>query len=173
MKLINKYGMWLVIAGVLAFVLYKYNLNKPGIEAGELMPDISFATLDGDYYDSESLRGKYVLIDFWGSWCPPCKAANAELKSLYKEVQNNEKFSENFTLISIAYESDSTAWLKAIEDQRLNWPIQVMEHQRGDTPLTRAFKVVAFPTNFLIDPQGRIVGVNVSQTAVISRLRKI
>lgn len=173
MKSISKILTWLVVIGAVVFIYTQYKKSQPGIEAGDMMPSISFTTLDGMYYDNSNFKGQYILIDFWGSWCIPCRAANAELKSLYKEVQKTDKFAEKFSLISIGYERDSTQWLKAIEDQRLTWPLHAMEDQKGDTPLTRAFKIVAFPTNILINPDGRIVGVNVSQTEVISRLRKL
>lgn len=173
MKYLSKYGVWLVMVVILAYLVKQYYDNKPKLEAGVQAPEFVFTALNGETYDKSSFGGKYVLIDFWGSWCLPCRAANAELKSLYREVQANEKYMDNFSIVSIGYEEDSTKWLNAIEEQNLTWPIQVMEYQRGDVPLTSAFKIVAFPSNYLLDPQGRIVGVNVSSTAVISRLKKL
>ncbi len=172
MKFMNKYGVWIVIIGLVIYLFYRTEQAKPDIEAGEMAPEFSFVALDGNTYTNSSFKGQFVLIDFWGSWCRPCKVANAKLKHLYQEVLETEKYRENFSLVSIAYEKDSSEWLNAIENQKLTWPIQAMEKQNGNSPMVRDFKIQAFPTNFLINPDGRIVAVNVSQTTVIKRLKE-
>lgn len=174
MEQIKKYGIWVLLLGVIVYFFYTSRADSYGLQAGEPAPDFHFTALNGKEYNLDSFKGQYVLIDFWGSWCFPCRAANAKLRNMYHEIQANKDYRNNFSLVSIAYEKDSTAWLNVIKQQQLFWPIHVMEKQiEGYHPVLNKFEVKAFPTNFLINPDGRIVGVNVSPTNVILRLKEM
>jgi thiol-disulfide isomerase/thioredoxin len=108
-------------------------------------PDFTVTTADGEYIDSEDLRGKVVLVDFWGTWCGPCRASIPALASLAK------KFSKNpFVLLSVDVGDEAGEWRAFIAKNKMTWP----QHQDRNGKVQRAFQVRSFPTYVLIDHEG-------------------
>jgi peroxiredoxin len=96
-------------------------------------------------------RGKYVLLDFWASWCVPCRKENPFLLEAFNKYRD-----KGFVIISISMDHVKESWLKAIEQDRLNW-VHLSELNGLDNKVARLYGVQPIPDNFLIDPQGRIV----------------
>ncbi|KQC00879.1 TlpA disulfide reductase family protein [Pedobacter sp. Hv1] len=129
--------------------LAERKLGIPGVMA----PAFAKEDINGKKLSLTDLKGKYVLLDFWGSWCVPCRKGNPHLIKLYEKYKNM-----GFEIIGIAADDRTPdAWRKAVADDKLPW-LQVLQ---GDTPLTAisvSYNVTAYPTSILIDREGKIIG---------------
>ena len=125
------------------------------VSIGAQAPDFTLTTPEGKPVALSSLRGKYVLVDFWASWCGPCRRENPNVAAVYQTYKDR-----NFEIlgVSIDVERNRAQWLKAIADDKLTWP-QISD-LRQDNEAARLYSVQAIPQNFLIDPTGKIVATN-------------
>jgi peroxiredoxin len=144
-----------IILVLLAFAWFQY--RKPSVTAGDMAPDFEASAPDGRKIQLSDLRGQYVLLQFWGSWCGPCRKENPELVALY----NNYK-AQSFTIFSVGIEQNLQAWERAIEVDGLVWPHHFATNERFDHPAAKLYNVKSIPSTFLINPEGRIMGVNLS-----------
>ncbi|NML22734.1 AhpC/TSA family protein [Pseudoflavitalea sp. G-6-1-2] len=115
---------------------------------GNLVDDFTLSTPVGDSISFSSFRGKYVMVDFWSSWCGPCKASFPHMKEVYQKYQG-----KNFEILGISIDEEKAAWLKEIDKQRLPWP-QVLDTKKI---YVTSFGVTGVPTAFLISPEGKIL----------------
>jgi peroxiredoxin len=136
---------------------------------GALAPDFSLPDPSGQPVKLSNLRGQYVLVDFWASWCRPCRAENPNVAKAYATYQK-----QNFTVVSISLDSQSAraAWLKAILDDGLTWP-QVSDLRGFNTEVAQRYSISSIPQNFLLDPQGRIVAKNLRGEALSEKLAQV
>ncbi|MFH2143010.1 MAG: TlpA disulfide reductase family protein [Bacteroidota bacterium] len=138
-------------------------LNQNGSEALEIAePDTN-----GDTIRLSSLRGKYVLLDFWASWCAPCRQENPNLVANYNKYK-----SKGFEIYSVSLDKDKNAWIKAIKDDKLNW-VHVSDLKFWSSYPAMLYKVQSVPANFLIDPDGKIIAQNLRGGALGSKLSEI
>jgi peroxiredoxin len=126
------------------------------VAVGATAPDFTQATPDGKPLTLSSLRGKYVLIDFWASWCGPCRRENPNVVAAYNKFKD-----KGFTILGVSLDKDTgrEAWLKAIEKDGLAWN-QVSDLKYWQNAAAKDYGVQAIPQNFLIDPSGKIVATN-------------
>ena len=123
-------------------------LTTPGLE----FPNIVDRTIDGKEFELAGFRGKYVLLDFWGSWCKPCLAEVPQLKELI------EKHDGKLEVIGIACNDDKERLAKTIAANGINWP-QILEGRERESNYSNRFGVRSFPTKLLLDPQGKILKI--------------
>ena len=129
-------------------------------------PSFILPNINGDSVKLSDFKGKYVLIDFWASWCAPCRAANPTLVKTYNELKNRD-----FTIVSISVDKNRELWLKAIEKDGLIWPN--LSTVSGWDEVSDAYGVKAVPQNFLIDPQGIIIDKNIKEDILYDKLDRI
>lgn len=111
-----------------------------------------------------SFRGKYVLIDFWASWCRPCRMENPNVVNAYSKFS-----SKNFTVLGVSLDKEKSPWLEAIKNDNLTWT-HVSDLKFWSNEVARMYKVEGIPQNFLIDPSGKIIGKNLRGEGLQSKL---
>lgn len=139
---------------------------------GEIAPDFEKVDKDGKPVRLSDLRGKYVLLDFWGSWCGPCRASHPHLKELQAHYAP-----QGLEVINIASENGRNArkiWLKAIEEDGMTWTQILNNEGKEKCDVVSLFGITAFPTKVLIDPEGKIIVKAVGESEPIdSKLKKV
>jgi len=114
------------------------------------------------------LKGKYVLIDFWASWCGPCRRENPNVVRLYKEYKD-----KGFTIFSVSLDQDGAAWKEAILADGLVWPYHVSDLLAWNTPLTQTYAFNSIPHTVLIDREGKIIARNLRGESLEQKLKEI
>lgn len=148
----------------------KYGEMLRGLKAvtvGAQAPGFTQPTPTGQPVALANYRGKYVLVDFWASWCGPCRAENPFVTKAYQTYK-----SRNFAIVSVSLDEDRAKWLKAIEEDLLPWT-QVSDLQSFESEVARRYSIHAIPQNFLIDPSGKIVAANLRGDALQATLAKL
>lgn len=161
--------------GLVALFVGRYFYMKPGMINGEQAPGIRAPLLNGGDFQLSDLEGQYVLIDFWGSWCPPCRQENPALVKLYNKYKAaNFEQAQGFTIVSIGIEDKRERWVNAIQQDSLNWPYHVYDEASSlrffDSEIAQRYGVKQVPTKYLLNPEGRIIAVNPSVEEVEQRL---
>ncbi len=126
---------------------------KP-VSIGQIAPDFQLPDQNGKEFKLSDFRGKYILLDFWASWCAPCREENPNIVKQFEKFKN-----KNFTVLGVSLDDNRAAWVKAIKDDQLNWP-HLSELKRWDGKVTLLYKVEGIPASFLIDPSGKIIAKN-------------
>lgn len=148
---------------------YQQSLNAPKPKAGgETAPEIALKNPEGKVIKLSSLRGKVVLIDFWASWCGPCRKENPNVVRVYNLYKD-----KGFTVYSVSLDKDAEAWKRAIKSDGLIWPNHVSDLLMWNTPMVQLYGFSGIPYTVLIDKKGKIIETNLRGPALEQKLKEI
>ncbi|HVI47568.1 MAG TPA: TlpA disulfide reductase family protein [Chitinophaga sp.] len=129
--------------------------------------DFSQQDVKGQPVKLSSFRGKYVLVDFWASWCGPCRQENPNVVKAYNKYKG-----KNFTILGVSLDEDRDRWLRAINQDGLTWT-QVSDLRGWGNEVAQQYGVQSIPTNFLVDPDGRIIARNLRGEQLEAKLEQV
>lgn len=145
-------------------------MTAPAISTaiGAMAPDIVQPNPEGKIMKLSDLRGKYVLIDFWASWCGPCRRENPHVVALYNKYKE-----KGFDVFSVSLDRGKDAWVNAIAADKLSWPNHVSDLKYWSSEAAKLYGVSSIPATFLIDKEGRIIAKNLRGAELTNALRQI
>jgi thiol-disulfide isomerase/thioredoxin len=146
---------------------YQQVLRIRGVDVGIEAPEIAQTTPGDSVFKLSSLRGKYVLIDFWASWCGPCRQENPNVVRLYAKYK-----AKGFEIFGVSLDNDKNAWTRAIEKDMLTWQ-HVSDLQGWGNAGAVSYGVNAIPVTFLLDPQGKVIAKNLRGESLEVKLQEI
>ncbi len=146
----------------------KAKMMQQGGLYGKEAPDIAYPGPDGKIYKLSDLRGKYVLLDFWASWCPPCRRESPNLVATYKKYHD-----KGFEIFQVSLDRNKDAWIKAIHDDHLDKWYHVSDLKYWQSEPAKLYGVRSIPSNFLIDKNGKIIATNLRGPRLGEKLKEI
>ena len=158
----------------LIFVLAAVQSEAQDKSVDKSAPEIPALSPNGKSLNLKSLKGKVVLVDFWASWCGPCRAENPTLVKAYAKFHDKKSNKGNgFEIFSVSLDVSQDRWQKAIDADRLSWSYHVCDFKGWRSPLASKYDVKQIPSNFLIDKDGVIIATNLRGEQLLQFLNGI
>lgn len=148
--------------------------NDIGVKIGQTAPEIALPDTAGTISKLSSLRGNYVLVDFWAAWCRPCRQENPNLMLAYEIFsQKPLKNGAGFQIFSVSADENARQWKNAIRQDRLKGPIHVSDLRGWQSQAYRDYGIHSIPHNVLLDPEGKIIAIRLRGEALHEELQKL
>lgn len=141
--------------------------SMTAVKVGDVAPDFTLPDQTGKTVSLSSFRGKYLLVDFWASWCRPCRMENPNVVQAYQQFKD-----KNFAILGVSLDKQKDAWQKAIKDDGLIWS-HVSDLKFWESAVVSLYGIQGIPTNFLLDPQGKIVATNLRGEGLTAKLKEV
>jgi peroxiredoxin len=155
----------LFFAVLLLLLLHTGLMAQP--RQGQKATDIALPTAKGDTIRLSSLRGKVVLLDFWASWCGPCRVANRGLSKIYSKFKD-----KGFEIYSVSFDADRSDWLNAVKQDKISW-LQVNDPDINRSAVALYWEVYSIPTTYLIDRDGTLLAMDLEGKNLETALKKL
>ncbi len=143
-----------------------YLFAQPAL--GSKAPEISLPTENGEISKLSSLQGKVVLLDFWASWCRPCRIGNKQVQSTYKKYKD-----KGFEIYSVSVDASKPSWLSAVKQDKIEWTHVIDTKAANGNLLTQTWNIQFIPSTFLINKEGTIVAVAPEKDELEKWLQKL
>ena len=150
---------------------YHRQLNNHGtglaVTVGDMAPDIGYPDTAGRVVSLKNFRGKFVLVDFWASWCAPCREENPQLVKTWKTFQG-----PSFAIFGVSLDTKKSSWLDAIHHDHLTWT-HISDLKGWNSAPAATYGVEAIPANFLVNPEGKVIATNLSGDSLALKLKQV
>lgn len=163
---------FILLVGIISVAWVSNPMGVPTV--GDKAVDLKFLNPEGKEMALSDLEGHVVLLDFWASWCGPCRRANPHVVGVYEEYKDKKfiKGTEGFTVFSVSLDQDKNRWIAAIEKDNLSWDYHVSDLKGWRTEAGKPYGIRSIPTTYLMDEEGYIIARNPSPAVIKMELDK-